>query len=85
MPFVKDDPNINRLGRPPGSKNHMTKMMQNLASDILENINLHSLDDRDKIRLLDVLLRHGAGNKTAIMMPIKENFSIKELITFDQI
>jgi len=85
MPFVKDDPNINRLGRPHGSKNHMTKMMQNLASDILETINLHSLDDRDKIRLLDVLLRHGAGNKTAIMMPMTENFSIKELITFDQI
>ena len=37
MPFTPGDPNINRNGRPKGSRNHVTKVIEEQFGNVLEN------------------------------------------------
>ena len=37
MPFTSGDPNINRNGRPKGSRNHVTKIIEEQFGNVLEN------------------------------------------------
>jgi hypothetical protein len=37
MPFTPGDPNINRSGRPKGSRNHVTKVIEEQFGNVLEN------------------------------------------------
>jgi len=37
MPFTPGDPNINRNGRPKGSRNHVTKIIEEQFGNVLEN------------------------------------------------
>lgn len=68
MGFAKGDININRLGRPQGSTNLLTREMRDIASNVLCLINVDRLNDRDKIKLLDVLLRHSNRSSFADFM-----------------
>jgi len=37
MPFTPGDPNINRNGRPKGSRNHITKVIEEQYANVLNN------------------------------------------------
>lgn len=76
MPFLPNDTRINRNGRPVGSLNKFNKRLQETASYLLDTIELQTLSDKDKIRLLEVMLRHSLkSNPTESLFD--ENFTIK--------
>jgi len=82
MPFVPNDPRINRKGRPPGSPNNLNKNIRDTALSLLDSIDTTSLHDRDKIKLIEVLLRYSIKNIHTEHF-LNDDFSIKDVITFD--
>lgn len=63
MPFKKNDPNINKQGRPIGSKNRSTALIKDnfhtLLESNLENMNvwLSELAEQDRGRALEYMLK----------------------------
>ena len=74
MPFVKDDPRINRLGKKPGTKNSLT-----LVKDRVVSILSSRLDDFRKVAELDTpsLLRFVAS-----VMPKDISMTLKPDLTY---
>ncbi len=74
MPFVKDDPRINRLGKKPGTKNSLT-----LVKDRVVSILSGRLDDFRKVAELDTpsLLRFVAS-----VMPKDISMTLKPDLTY---
>jgi hypothetical protein len=82
MPFIKNDININRKGRPHGSPNNLTKSIRATASSLLDIIDIDTLHDRDKIKLIEVLLRYSVKHIHSEHI-LNNDFSIKDIIKFD--
>ena len=81
MPFAKNDININRKGRPLGSPNALSKTIRTTASSLLDIIDIDTLHDRDKIKLIEVLLRYSVKHIHSEHI-LNNDFSIKD-IKFD--
>ncbi len=64
MGFKKDDPNINRNGRPKGSRNKSTEEIKSILngfiSDNLEDLQevYDSLEPKDKVSFLEKIIRY---------------------------
>jgi hypothetical protein len=82
MPFAKNDININRKGRPLGSPNALSKTIRTTASSLLDIIDIDTLHDRDKIKLIEVLLRYSVKHIHSEHI-LNNDFSIKDIIKFD--
>jgi hypothetical protein len=82
MPFTKNDININRKGRPLGSPNALSKTIRTTASSLLDIIDIDTLHDRDKIKLIEVLLRYSVKHIHSEHI-LNNDFSIKDIIKFD--
>jgi len=82
MPFAKNDININRKGRPLGSPNTLSKTIRTTASSLLDIIDIDTLHDRDKIKLIEVLLRYSVKHIHSEHI-LNNDFSIKDIIKFD--
>lgn len=68
MPFSKNDPNINRKGRPKGSKNKITKEVREAFSMILQN----KLPDLE--RWLTQVSHDDPAKAAEILMKLSERF-----------
>ena len=80
MGFIKDDQNINREGRPRGTKNRTSEEIRKTLLDFLDNNidslqeTYESLDPKDRIRLLSLVFRY------TLSLPFDpENLSIEHL------
>lgn len=82
MPFAKNDININRKGRPLGSPNALSKTIRTTASSLLDIIDIDTLHDRDRIKLIEVLLRYSVKHIHSEHI-LNNDFSIKDIIKFD--
>jgi hypothetical protein len=65
MPFSKDDPHINRAGRPPGSTARVNELRERISQVIDEcydidqiKADLKELKPVERLNLLDKLLKH---------------------------
>ena len=68
MPFTKGDPNINRNGRPKGSRNHVTKMIEEQFGNVLEN-------KLDKVELwLQQTASENPAKALELLMKLSERF-----------
>jgi hypothetical protein len=82
MPFERNDPRINRNGRPQGSANTLSKNIRQMADKLLLDIDTDSLHQRDKIKLLEVLLRYSIKHVHSKSI-FNEDLTLKDTITFE--
>lgn len=68
MPFTPGDPNINKNGRPKGSRNHITKVIEEQFGNVLEN----RLPDVE--RWLQQTAQENPGKALELLMKLSERF-----------
>lgn len=68
MPFEKNDPRINRNGRPKGSRNKITKEIEQAYADVLAN----KLPDVE--RWINQTAQENPGKAVDLLMRLSERF-----------
>jgi len=78
-PFTKNDPRINRKGRPKGSPNKSVEEVRNLVQQFVENnletlqADFDQLEPKDRLLFLERLLKHVLPNPIVSLEQLSES------------
>jgi hypothetical protein len=78
-PFTKNDPRINRKGRPKGSPNKSVEEVRNLVQQFVENnletlqADFEQLEPKDRLMFIEKLLKHVLPNPIVSLEQLSES------------
>lgn len=78
-PFTKNDPRINRKGRPKGSPNKSVEEVRNLVQQFVENnletlqADFEQLEPKDRLMFIERLLKHVLPSPIASLEQLSES------------